>query len=133
MQFFVHMKPPTTTFQAKQLAVKNGKPVIFDSDELKRVKGDLMERISRFAPDVPIDGPVGLLVKWCFPACENHLHGEWKTSKPDTDNLEKALKDCMTKLRFWYDDAQVCREITEKFYNDIPGIFIQIERLKNDT
>ena len=25
----------------------------------------------------------------------------WKTSKPDTDNLIKMLKDCMTRTGYW--------------------------------
>lgn len=52
-----------------------------------------------------------------------------KTSKPDTDNLEKALKDCMTRLHFWKDDAQVASEISEKFWAAVPGIYVRIEEL----
>ena len=70
-----------------------------------------------------------LLVKWCFPSDGRHADGEWKTSKPDTDNLEKALKDEMTRLRFWRDDAQVASEIAEKFWSDVPGIFVRVEML----
>ena len=32
--------------------------------------------------------------------------GEYRTTKPDTDNLQKLLKDCMTATGFWTDDAQ---------------------------
>ncbi len=38
----------------------------------------------------------------------------------------KTLKDAMTKLDFWHDDAQVCHEICSKIYTDKPGIKIQI-------
>ena len=55
--------------------------------------------------------------------------GEWRTSKPDTDNLEKALKDEMTRLHFWDDDAQVCSEIVEKFWSDPCGVFVRVEEL----
>ena len=48
-------------------------------------------------------------------------------TKPDTDNLQKLLKDCMTAEHFWTDDALVCSEITEKFWADTPGIWIHIE------
>ena len=47
--------------------------------------------------------------------------------RPDTDNLQKLLKDCMTAEHFWTDDALVCSEITEKFWADTPGIWIHIE------
>ena len=51
------------------------------------------------------------------------------TNKPDTDNLVKLLKDCMTKVGFWKDDAQVTRDIVEKFWADIPGIYIRIKEM----
>lgn len=51
-------------------------------------------------------------------------------SKPDTDNLQKLLKDCMTAVGFWKDDALVASELCEKFWAQIPGIFIKIEVLE---
>lgn len=126
--FFLPMIPPSTTFQKKNISVtKNGKAVIYDSNELKEVKQKLMAFLGKHTPPVPLEGALSLTVKWCFPADEKHPPASWKTTKPDTDNLEKALKDCMTKLKFWKDDALVCREIVEKFYNDIPGIYIRAE------
>ena len=70
-----------------------------------------------------------LMIKWLFPTDGYHRSGEWRTSKPDTDNLEKALKDEMTRLHFWADDAQVCSEIVEKFWADPCGIFVMVEEL----
>ena len=69
------------------------------------------------------------MVKWLFPITGNHINGEYKLSKPDTDNLQKMLKDIMTDLKFWTDDALVASEITEKFYADTPGLFIVIQEL----
>lgn len=60
------------------------------------------------------------------------IHYGWNniiTTKPDTDNLQKLLKDCMTKLGYWQDDAQVASEIVEKFWADTVGIYIKIEEL----
>lgn len=39
------------------------------------------------------------------------------------------LKDIMTDLGYWADDAIVASEITEKFWSDIPGIYVKIEEL----
>ncbi len=75
-------------------------------------------------------GALRLIVKWCFPITGEHSDGEYKSTKPDTDNLEKLLKDIMTKLGFWKDDAQVASEITEKFYARIPGILIYVEEIE---
>lgn len=35
----------------------------------------------------------------------------------------------MTRLRYWYDDAQVASEISEKFWADVPGIFVKVVAL----
>lgn len=132
-QFFMPMIPPTVTFQAKELAVIKGRPVTFDSAELKAIKEKLMGALASYVPRERLAGPIRLMVKWCFPAGDKHSDGEWKITKPDVDNLQKALMDCMTKLRFWKDDAQVCSLVVEKFWSEVPGIFVCIEQLGGDS
>lgn len=127
--FFLSMIPPTVTHQEKDITVRKGKPIVYEPAELKAARAKLEAHLAGHQTAVPLRGPVQLIVKWCFPATGKHINGEWKTTKPDTDNLEKLLKDCMTKLGFWKDDAQVCSEICEKFWADIPGIFICIRDL----
>lgn len=69
-----------------------------------------------------------LIVRWLFPR-GLHRDGEYKTSRPDTDNLQKMLKDTMTELHYWKDDALVVSELVEKFWAEHPGIYIRIEEL----
>lgn len=130
LQFFMPMIPPSTTFQDKELAVRNGNPLIFDSVELIAVKAKLRGHLAKSVPPEPFRGPLRVLTKWCYPATEKHPAGTWKTTKPDTDNLQKALLDSMTKLGFWKDDAQVCSQIVEKFWSDVPGVFVYITQLE---
>ena len=86
------MQPPTTTHNAKQLHayMKGGQPhaVLHDSPELKAARAKLHAHLAPHAPAKPIPAgrPVRLLVKWCFPTEGKHRSGEWRTSKPDTDN-----------------------------------------------
>lgn len=130
LQFFMPMKPPTKTYQEKRLGVTNkGRAYIYEDEELKAVRQKLTAHLGQHSPEKPFNGAIHLIVKWCFPITGKHLPGEWKTSKPDTDNLQKMLKDCMTACRFWKDDAQVVSEIVQKFYCDVPGIFIVVEQL----
>ena len=46
-------------------------------------------------------------------------------------NLNKLLKDCMTDVGFWKDDAQVASEICEKFWAEVPGIYVCAEEIRN--
>ena len=43
--------------------------------------------------------------------------------------LQKLLKDCMTACGFWKDDALVAAEMAEKFWAEIPGIYVRIEEI----
>lgn len=130
LQFFMPMKPPTKTYQEKRLGVtKKGRAYIYEDEELKAVRQKLMAHLGQHAPKKPFEGAIQFIAKWCFPITGKHLPGEWKTSKPDTDNLQKLLKDCMTACGFWKDDAQVASEIIQKFYCDVPGIFIVVEKI----
>lgn len=127
-QFFMAMVPPTVTHQEKKVSVKNGKPVFYEPQELADAREKLTANLSRHVPDKKYVSGVRLVVKWCFPK-GRHKNGEYRITKPDTDNLQKLLKDCMTACGYWSDDALVASEITEKFWADVPGIYIRIEEL----
>ena len=127
--FFLPMIPPTVTAQEHKITVRNGKPIFYDPPEVKQAREKLISHLARFAPEKPFNCGVRLAVKWCFPK-GSHKDGEYRTTKPDTDNLQKLLKDCMTTCGFWTDDCLVASEICEKFWADIPGIFISIEPLE---
>lgn len=69
-----------------------------------------------YRPGKPLGGPLELSFSAIFPIPrswpkrrrEAALRGKmWHTSRPDTDNLAKQLKDAMTRLGFWQDDRQV--------------------------
>lgn len=129
MEFFMPMIPPTMTHQQKKARCVNGKPMFYEDAELKAVRQKLMGHLGGHAPETRMAGPVRLITKWCFPCSGNHKDGEYRATKPDTDNLQKLLKDCMTDTGFWKDDAQVASEIAEKFWADNPGIYISVEEL----
>ena len=128
IEFFIPMLPPTITHQQHKVKTVNGKPVFYDPPELKDARQKLTANLIPNIPEQPFTTAVRLTTKWLFPKGQ-HKNGEWKTTKPDTDNMIKLLKDCMTVCRFWKDDALVVSEITEKFWADIPGIYVRIEEL----
>ena len=128
--FFMAMDPPTVTHQEKQVHVVNGKPVFYEPAGLMSARKKLRAYLSQHRPKTKLDAPLELTVKWCFPVAGKHKNGEYRITKPDTDNLQKLLKDCMTDVGFWTDDARVCREVVEKFWSETPGIYIRIEELQ---
>ena len=142
MKFFLSIEPspPKVTHQMHRIAVLKGKPIVYDGPSLRKARELFIQLLSQVMPEEPLKGPVELTVVWRFPCpkkrgasfpAENKTGGEgWKISKPDTDNLEKLLKDCMTACRFWKDDAQVAREIVEKIQTvSRHGVFVQVREM----
>lgn len=128
-EFFMKMdKVPTVTAQERRVTIVKGKPVFYDSPRIKSAKTLLITHLKRYKPAKPYECGVRLKVSWLFPKGK-HKDGEYRTTKPDTDNLQKMLKDCMTSCGYWTDDALVASEICEKFWADVPGIYIRIEEL----
>lgn len=127
IEIFIPIIPPTVTHQEKKVRVVRGKPVFYEPAELKAARQLFTDWLAKYTPKEPMTGAVVLEVVWQFPADERHPEPTPKTTPPDTDNLQKLLKDCMTAARWWKDDAQVWREKIMKVYMDQPGIYIRAE------
>lgn len=131
MEIFLEMNPPTATHQMKKVRVVRGTPVFYEPKKVQAARRLLMDHLLPCKPDVPLEGPISLTTQWRFPKGRSHKDGEWRITRPDTDNLQKLLKDCMTACGYWKDDAQVVRELTEKMWSDEPcGIYIEIHALE---
>ena len=122
-QFFIPMQSAHHYPQRQRAArLHEGRaspaPVLHDSSELKAARAKLHAYLAPHAPGEAHPGrPSGAAAGQVDASPPRAApDGSWRTTKPDTDNLEKALKDEMTRLHFWHDDAQVCSEIVEKFW-----------------
>lgn len=82
----------------------------------------------------PLTCPLRLSVLCIFPRVSGMpLRGEriWKDTKPDFDNLAKAICDALNNV-IWRDDSQVVSAWVEKFYSDSeeePRVEIEITTL----
>lgn len=132
MKFFLPMDPPTVTAQMRRVTYRNGRPMFYKSKALKDAQTLFTDALRKYRPDDPIEGPICLMVVWYFPT-KSHKECEWRTTRPDTDNLQKLLKDCMTDVGYWKDDAQVCGEVIKKVWTRTrPGISISVTRFEED-
>ena len=128
--FFMAFVPPTATKQEKQVSIgRDGRPRFYPSPAWSAAEADLRAHLEPFRPSEPIRLPLILEATWCFPA-NGHADGEPYAKRPDTDNLQKGLKDVMTSLGWWRDDALVFSEHVTKVYARIPGIRIDIEEVE---
>lgn len=83
----------------------------------------------------PLDGPLAvhihivLRIPESWPQWKKDLAKTstiWPTVKPDSDNVEKAVKDALNGVA-WGDDCQVVATTKLKFYGASPRVRIKIE------
>jgi len=130
LEFFIPLKkiPSVTVQQRRVISQGKGKRALFiDTPEIANARMLYEAHLSQHKPKEPATGPISLKVYWCYQETKKHPAGSWKVSRPDTDNLEKMFKDCMTKVGFWKDDAQVVEETIGKGYEKYEGIYVKIE------
>lgn len=132
LEFFMPMHPPTVTAQERAVKVIGHKAIFYEPERLQDARAKLEAHLASHAPKTPMAGPIRFISRWLYPITYGSIHynGEYKITRPDTDNTIKLLKDCMTRLGFWVDDALVCSELTEKFWADVPGIYIRVELIR---
>ncbi len=144
IRFFLNFEPepPRVTHQEKKFGgvTKKGTPIYYPTPELANARSLLKAKIAPFAPPLPWKCPIQLTTEWSYRRSEKeekkppHKRAMWMTTKPDTDNLQKMLKDVMTEVGFWFDDAYVCLEVNSKIYHDYDekhGILISVINLNN--
>ena len=120
IQFFIPGEPPTATAQQKGYSRHTGK--YYKPAELRDAEQKYLAYANQVRPAQPMEGPIKLTVIFIFLAGKSHTPGFPKITKPDTDNMLKALKDSLTRTGFWKDDAQVWNETTAKIWGREPGI-----------
>ena len=87
-----------------------------------------------------LDGPLAAMLEMQFPVPASWskakralaLAGvEWHTSKPDADNVAKAVLDACNGVVF-RDDAQVVMLTATKQFSETPGVRVVIREVQNE-
>lgn len=126
-------EPDTATAQEKGVKIVRSRtgrlyPQFYEKKKVKEAKENLASYLRFITPTEPMTGPIGIKIDYYFGrgSYPKKYTGTPKTTKPDLDNMAKALLDVMTKLHFWIDDAQVVNLQISKFWEEDPDARIQI-------
>lgn len=101
-------------------------------------KASIVQAATEAYSGAPLEGPICLTIRFVMPRPKAMIWKKrampraWHITKPDLDNLEKALKDALKGVT-WRDDAQVCRVSKEKVYasgDECPGVEVAIEDIQ---
>jgi len=156
-------EPRSQDRRTRQLRAKDGR--VFSGTYLlpeTRAWREAILAAARRHPDfprAPWEGPVRVSIEAFFPRpkalyAKKHPPGEIrKNSKPDADNLVKAVLDALTPPRptrvtteaqrkvlrigyLWIDDGQVHLGPVDRWYHAVesgPGVIITIEKIEEAT
>ena len=140
IQFFVEGIPKAQP--RPRAAHHKGHVRVYDPGTAEGWKGRIAMQAIHCRPEFPHLGAVSIELTFQMPRPKNHFGtgkntGELKDSspfkhlsKPDIDNLEKAVLDELTMLGFWRDDSQITDLGSRKRYTKgKPGVVIQIDLL----
>ena len=135
VELFLRLEPdvPKLTHQHGVAPVHaGGKTFMHKTRELESLEAKYVSLLKPHAPSEPWKCPIHLTTAWYFRRPKS-AKGLWKTTKPDTDNLVKTLKDCMKTAGYFEDDALVCVDTVAKYWSDSKhGIHIRMKDLTNE-
>ena len=90
--------------------------------------------------NMKLSGPIKICLIFTLPRPKRLMrkkdpfHRIPHTSKPDIDNLEKAVFDAITDCGVWVDDSNVYSSNVHKYYSgkqEFPGVGIIIEEIES--
>lgn len=128
-------EPPRTTAQEKRIAGKkpNGAYKFYKDPKLQVAEDWYCVNLMKSRPPEPLNTAIKLEVLWAYGTKDRKKDKKPKTTRPDTDNMVKLLKDCLTKCGYWKDDALVTDEHLQKIWSvDKPGVYIKIYRIEEE-
>lgn len=118
---------------------RGGHARVYDPGTAEGWKSQVALAFRGLIPSSPLDGPLAVHLGFIFSRPKNHYRANgtlkesaprYHTSKPDIDNLEKAVLDAMKQIGMFRDDAQVCKVQKSKRYvgylEEGPGCWIEV-------
>lgn len=143
--FRVNAEPLPQPRQRFRTAKVGGKviPVAFRPKNLpvQSYKDSIRKAAREVHHGPPLTGPLKVDVVAVFPRLKSMrkktrpMLREWKSTKPDNDNMEKAVWDALTGL-LWHDDSQIADNRFRKFFADgqeIPHLIVIVQPIIDDT
>lgn len=139
-EFLIPLAP--TPKLRQRVTVRDGHGTSYTSAKQKHNASDILALASKYAPKTPAKGSLRLDLLFCVPMPKSLTKRDregvrrfvvFPAKKPDLDNYQKQIMDCMTKLRFWEDDSQVCITLAGKMYSERPGWFVRLHTCQPDA
>lgn len=147
IEFFVRGTPVAQPRQRHSLVLNRaGQPRIHNytpaRSPVSQWKELLMWQAKACRPKAPLRGALLLRLLFHLPRPKHHFNARggvkpgapaYKSTKPDFDNLAKAVADALTQMGYWQDDGQIAVAQITKQYHAEPGVWITVETLEDSA
>jgi Holliday junction resolvase RusA-like endonuclease len=144
MRFSVPAVPVAQPRQRHRLLKVNGRAFAQNytprTSPVQSFKASVAHEARAAYQGAPLSGPLKLSITFLMPRPgrlpwkSKPMPRRWHESKPDLDNLVKAVKDALLKI-LWHDDAQVAELVAQKLHcsgEEGPGANVVLQRLAGD-
>lgn len=135
IDIFLPIVPPPTTSQMKRAARTKQGIRFFKSKEQQDSEHSWASVLLPHQPPTPLDGPLEVSIALFYPYTKgdtqrvrdrdrkDHIP---HTSKPDLDNVVKALTDQLVRLKFIVDDSRIYDLRVRKFRAPMEDVGVSI-------
>lgn len=117
------------TAQQKGVYARGSKVIFYEKPEIVELRNKLYYYCKPHRPPQPFGGAVRLKVIFYYKASRKKDIGQFKTTRPDLDNLNKLLWDVLTETGFFKDDSQIVIFEARKGYGTEAKIKIEISEI----
>ena len=124
---FTHAcKIPSSTAQQRRMNSRGG----YLAPRTAQAKAFWQALFEKYAPDRPLQGPLSVIVLFYYHRPKGNK-SQYKTTRPDLDNLMKMAQDAMMHTGYFKDDSQIAIQSLGKFNtDDFEGIKYSLEELE---
>jgi len=106
----------------------------YQKDRIKENARALGLLMRQWRPSKPLCGPVRLILTLRYPwrhsePQKRRKRSRWKFTAPDSDNLQKQVKDVLQAVGFVRNDGQICWTECRKLWTDQEGTDVVLEEI----
>jgi Holliday junction resolvase RusA-like endonuclease len=114
-----------------RFAMVNGKPITFTPSKTRNFEAVVSLIARQQAPETPLEGPLAVDIFFAFTVPKSRAKKKtqaqrYKDTKPDIDNLIKAVLDGLNTAGIWRDDAQIAILRAAKTWSESPRTVVTI-------
>lgn len=131
MEILFYIKGDIPTCTAQERRIVWNRRMTYLPEKVKAAKKNYYNASIKHAPAEPLDEALEVEYNFHFYQ-KNGKIGQYKTTKPDCDNLAKLLTDSLADAGFFVNDSRISKLVVTKDFvpEEEQGVQIRIRTLK---